>query len=188
MRNIFLLPALLLIWGCSLYSLVQPGLIDVKGIEVTPAIPWNATPRGSSIGGKPTWTADGIWLNSLTFISDIKDGKTLFQSTEKQQYPTFTADMLPNEIVELVESSVAKQLSATVSSRETLKPLMVDGNPGFEAEFSVVTDDEVPRKIYVAGAVKNDALYLILFQATRMHYYDKYIGEVTNMAKGMVLN
>ncbi len=188
MKKIPFVFMLIALSGCNQYTLVKTELVEIEGIAVTPQTVWNSAPSQLRLGGRPTWTADGTLLNSVTFISAIKDGQTLFKAKEKEQFPTFASDMLPNEIVELVESSIVKLMSATVSGHGSLKPLLVDGHPGFETDISIVTRDDVPRKIYVAGTVKDEALYLILFQATEVYYYDKYIGDVTNMAEGMALN
>ncbi len=64
---------------------------------------------------------------------------------------------------------------------------MIDGNPGFQSSFDFIAGD-VPRRAFFAGAVKGDALYLMLYQATDLYYYEKYLEDVTSMAAGMKLN
>lgn len=188
MNRLILLTGLLILGACTQYSLVKPTTIEVKGITVSPTIPWNSASSAAGVGGKPTWTADGTKLNSVVFFPAVKDGKSLFKSTKKEEYPAFSADMLPNEIAELVESSISKIFKATISKKGTLKPLVIDGNPGFQYNFEFVTQDDIPRRAFVAGATKNSELYLMFYQATRMYYYEKYIDEIKNMASTMRLN
>ena len=187
MKRLLILVGVLLLSACNQYTLVQPGLVEVRQITVSPTNPWNAAPSVDSIGGYPTWTTDGVILNSLTFFPAIKNGKPLFRSSRDDPYPVFTTDLLPNEIVEIVEASIAKNLGATISGSSGLKPLMIDGNPGFQSSFDFITGD-VPRRAFVAGAVKGESLYLMLYQATDLYYYDKYLEDVTSMAAGMGLN
>ena len=189
MKRLLIIISALLLSGCNQYALVKPEPVKVKGITVSPASPWNSAPSTDSIGGRPTWTSDGVVLNSVTFFPAIKDGKPLFNSSRKEQFPIFTADMLPNEIVEIVESSIAKKLGATISGRSGLKPLMIDSNQGFQCNFDfVIVGDEVPRRAFVAGAVKGEVLYLMFYQATSLYYYDKYLQDIMTMAAGMELN
>ena len=188
MKKLLIIISALLLSGCNQYALVKPEPVKVKGITVSPANPWNSAPSIDSIGGRPTWTTDGVILNSVTFFPAIKDGKPLFKSSQKEQFPIFTTDMLPNELVEIVESSIAKKLGATISSRGGLKPMMIDGNQGFQFNFDFITGDDVPRRAFIAGAVKGEALYLMFYQATSLYYYDKYLQDVMSMAAGMRLN
>ena len=187
MNRLLILAGVLLLSACNQYTLVQPGLVEVQQISVSPTKPWNAAPPADRIGDYPTWTTDGVMLNSVTFFPAIKNGKPLFKSSRDDPYPVFTTDLLPNEIVEIIESSIAKELGATISGRSGLKPLMIDGNPGFQSSFDFIAGD-VPRRGFVAGAVKEEALYLMLYQATDLYYYDKYLEDVMSMAAGMRLN
>ena len=99
MNRLLILVGVLLLSACNQYTLVQPGLVEVQQVAVSPTNPWNAAPRADGLGGYPTWTTDGVILNSLTFFPAIKNGKPLFKSSHDDQYPAFTTDLLPNEIV-----------------------------------------------------------------------------------------
>lgn len=187
MKRPLIIVCALMLSACNQYTLVKPGLVEVQQIAVSPTKPWNSAPSVDGIGGYPTWTTDGVILNSVTFFPAIRNGNPLFKSSRDDPYPVFTTDLLPNEIVEIIESSVAKELGATISGRSGLKPLMIDGNPGFQSSFDFIAGD-VPRRAFVAGAVKGESLYLMLYQATDLYYYDKYLGDVMSMAAGMRLN
>ncbi len=187
MKKLLVVISVLLLGGCSSYTLVKPEPVKVGGITASPSNAWNAVPALERIGGRPTWTKDGVALNSITFFPAVKDGKPLFKSTKKEKHSPFTADMLPNEIVEIVEASLAKELGAVITNRSGLKPLSIDGNPGFQFNFDFV-QNSIPRRALVAGAIKNGSLHLIFYQATRLYYYDKYIQDVMAMAANMKLN
>jgi hypothetical protein len=182
------LAGLLLLNGCATnYSLVAPGAHEVHGMNVTPRSSWNSVPSFAAPGGVATWTADGLPLNSLAFFAGIEDGKPLLKASAREEYPAFRAEMLPNEVMELVESTVAKQYGATISGAASLDPLSVAGSPGFEFEFEFIGGDKVERRAYGAGAIHDSALWLLLYQAPRLHYYDLYLPEVKGMAGTLTL-
>lgn len=173
--------------GCAQYALVEQGPQKVKAITVTPSQEWNRVPSMASPGGIPTWTADGISLNSIAFFSEIKGGDPLIRSSKDEEYPIFRADMLPTELVDLIEATVAKLYKATISKSGQLRPLTIGGTPGFEHNFEFVTPDELTRKAYVAGALKEKQLHLIFYQAARMHYYDRHFDSVSAMVETATL-
>lgn len=187
MKNLMLIIVVALLAACSVHSIVKDQPQTIKSITVTPTLIWNKVPSNLSVGGVPTWTADGISLNSLSFFSDIKDGKTLIRATKKEQYPIFKADMLATELVELIESTLAKAYAAKVLSSGNLKPLTIGNDDGFEYTFDFVAGDELPRRGYIVGAVKNEKLHIIFYQAARLHYYDSRVEDVRNIVKTAVI-
>lgn len=173
--------------ACNQYALVKPEPIDISGMTIIPSMQWNSAASLAKVGGKPTWTSDGPLLNSIVFFPAIEDGDTLFKSNKKEQYPTYSSDMLPNEIVEVVESSIVKIYDATINDTGNLRPLLIDNNPGFQYDFSFNTADNITRKAYIAGTTKSEKLYLMFYQATAIHYFEQYIDEVKTMAENMKL-
>jgi len=160
--------------ACGEFQAVERGTRNVGGMTVTAQAPiWNEVPAAFAPGGLPTWTVDGITLNSLSFISDIKDGQALVDAEKTEKYPVFHADMLPNEIAELMQSTCAKLFGATITRTGELKPLEIAGQPGFELDFEFVTNDEVIRRAFIGGTVKNGKLQAVIYQAARMYYYAK---------------
>ena len=165
---------LLALAGCGQYQAVERGARDVGGMRVTAQAPiWNEVPASFAPGGLPTWTVDGITLNSLSFVSGIKDGQALVDAEKTAKYPAFHADMLPNEIAELMQSTCVKLFNATIMRTGELKPLRIAGQPGFELDFEFVTGDEVIRRAFIGGTVKDGKLQAVIYQAARMHYYAK---------------
>lgn len=196
MKKLLIIAGALSLGGCiSPYSLVKPGPQKVRGtlftkqaMTVTPSGHWNSAPAYDTLGDRTTWTMDGTILNSVTFFPGIRDGKVLFPTIPSRDgYPEFSADMLPNEIVELVETSIAKLLEAVISDRGELKPITIDGVPGFQYSFDFVAG-EIPKRAFVAGAVKDGELFLLLYQATSLHYYDKYLQRAKDLAASMQLS
>lgn len=188
MKRVIIVTTLTALSGCATYSTVQSGPQIVKAITVTPTLAWNKVPSAVAFAGAPTWTADGLTLNALTFLSDIADGQPLVDSADRKEYPAFRKDMLPTEVIEIIESTMAKATKARVTLQGQLRPMTFGGSPGFQYEFEFVAADELPRKAFVAGAVKNDKLHAILYQAPRMYYYQSRESEVKTMVSSATIN
>lgn len=175
--------------GCSQYTLVKTEPINIKGISVTPGSSiWNKVPAIGLNDGTQTWTADGLLLNSITFFSAIKEGKTLFKVRKKEQYPLFAPDMLAPDIVEFFESSLAKRYDTTITATTGLKPMKIDGLNGFQFTIEFAGQLDIPRLAYVVGVIKNEKLYMIMYQATKLYYYDKYLTDVMSIINTVRLN
>jgi len=175
--------------SCAHYTVVKTGKQTIGSMTVMPSHEWNRVPAGASLGGLPTWTADGVSLDTVTFFADVKDGNTLIKPEKKDdQYPVFQANMLPTELVDVFESTLAKAYQAKISRSGKLTPLMVDNRPGFQYTFEFVTPDELTRKGYIAGVIKDDHLQMIFYQATKLYYFDHQFQNVRNMVKSMTIN
>jgi len=188
MKKIISLGLLMLLTGCNQYTLVKSEQIDMDGIMLTPTDGWNSVTKGISPKGIKMWTADGMMLNSIMFFSEIADGKPLVKADTEEQYPVYAANMLPNEVMELVESTVAKLYNGTISGTGKLKPIKIGTDPGFQFTIDFIGEDNVPRRLFAAGTTKNEMLYLVTYQATQLYYYDKHLAEVTSMVGNMVIN
>ncbi|MEM7541367.1 MAG: hypothetical protein AAF384_07235 [Pseudomonadota bacterium] len=168
------------------YAVVENTQQQIGPLGVNPTQQWNEVPKTHSIGRKPTWTVNGVTLDSLTFFVDVKDGEALLssQGKEDKSYPTYASDMLPHELVEMVEKTFAVELSANISESGELAPVTFGGQPGFEFEFRYITPDELKRRAYVIGAIKNETLNVVVFQAAALHYFDKILPSARSMLRG----
>ncbi|TAJ96025.1 MAG: hypothetical protein EPO31_01005 [Gammaproteobacteria bacterium] len=172
---------LLMLGGCDQYSTIKEAPTNIKNITVTPGQQWNKVPAIASFGGVETWTIDGTSLDSVAFFAGIQDGKPIVKSTKKEEYPVFKADMLPNDLVELVESSLAKYYEARVTKSGTLQPVAMGTEQGFQYEFEFITPDDLTRRGFIAGIVKNGLLNLIFFQGARLYYYEHHLDNIRGM-------
>ena len=175
----------LLLPGCAAYSLVPPGSHSVKGISVTAETSWNKAPTAS---GRTIWTANGLSLDSVTFFEGIQNEKPLYNLSKKAELPVFRSDMLPNEIVEVFESTVAKMVNSTVHNTANLRPADFGGVTGFQFDYSYIGGDNVPRKGMAAGAVRDGKLYMIAYEGAATHYYDLHKAEAERMIAGARLH
>ena len=179
--------------GFGGYSLVRPRstLVGDGSVAVTPPREWNrvsTTWAIDDIRAVEDWTLNGIYLDSMSFVTGLKGGRYIIRQSrrEAQQVPKFRSDMTAPEIAAMLESFYRVK-AGTVDFRTTsLKPRPFLGYNGFQWDFDHLDQDEVWRRGRVVGAVIGGRLYLILFDATRMHYFGNAIGDfeaVVNSAR-----
>lgn len=148
---------------------------------VTPPREWNRMSGQfiANIRVVEDWTLNGPYLDTLSFVSGLKDGKAFVwqQKRDTRQVPKFEAGMTAPEIVALIESFYRTR-AGTVDYRELeLKPREFMGYPGFQYDFEHLDGDELWRKGRAVGAVIDDRLYLILLDAARSHYFDEALPD-----------
>jgi hypothetical protein len=164
------------------YRLVQPEPEDVArgAMVVTPTIRWNKAPKGPyDIQREENWTLNGPLLDGLTFIGGLEDNKRIVQQRRKadRKVPNFRADMTPQEIASVIESFYRIRGGATRFEMTGLQPRTFLGSSGFQFDYAHLGGDEVERRGRAVGAVINRRLYLALFDAARMHYFDAGLPE-----------
>ncbi|RMF11993.1 MAG: hypothetical protein D6763_01890 [Alphaproteobacteria bacterium] len=175
MRKLLILSITLLLAGCARYSLVEPGTTSAGAMSVTPTQAWNKATGGFL--GREYWTQDGTALNVILFINGIADGEPLFKARKTAQFGAFRATMLPHEIMELTESSLAKAFGSTATATSNLRPVEFMGATGFAFNYSFVTQADVPTRGLARGVVKDGKLYMILYQAAETYYYEAGLPE-----------
>ena len=180
-------------FGYGGYSLVRARTVSVGdgSVAVTPPREWNrvsSTWAIDDIRAVEDWTLNGPYLDSLSFVTGLRGGRYIIRQNRRdaQQVPKFRSDMTAPEITSMLESFYRVK-AGTVDFRTTsLKPRQVMGYPGFQWDYDHLDQDEVWRRGRAVGAVIGGRLYLILFDAARMHYFDNAVGDfehVVNSAR-----
>lgn len=169
--------------GCVMsYTLVVPGLVAVEDLNVQVDKSWNRAPAthvAMSRPGAEGWTHDGMLLDQLVIIPAVPDGEAIFQTRERTAaLPLFRSDMLPNEIEELVESSLGKYFGEgqAVVNTANLRPFRFGDQRGVRFEFDATVSDSPPYRGTVGAFVANQKLYVMFFMGAEPHYYEKHIA------------
>ena len=188
--RIYLILLVIFLGACVSYAAVSPGEQVYGGLKVNSTQAWNLAPREAVPGSRPNarvWTQDGILLDRILTIPAVADGETLFrQESSEQALPVYRADMLPNEIEELTESSIAKMFGEGQVSVETagLRPHQYGDQNGFVFDMNVTVSDG-PNYRGVAGAfTAEQSLYLIIYLGAEPHYFEKHLDEALVIIKG----
>ncbi|MEM7080700.1 MAG: hypothetical protein AAF513_18935 [Pseudomonadota bacterium] len=140
---------------------------------------WNKAPdvmTGHLHKGSELWTRDGTLLDQLLVLPGISNGGTLFKSNNKALvYPEYKNNMLPNEIVELTEASLAKLMGTNILVESGgLRPHRLGEQRAVMFDLTL-TGAEAPRRQGRALAfVNNEQLYVMIYVATQIHYFDKH--------------
>lgn len=175
------------------FTLVTPGVVAVEDLKVQAGSGWNHAPshqtrlaRSESV----TWTKDGLLLDRLVFIPGVPDGKPLLESRERTiAMPVFRADMLPNEIEQLVESTIVKFFGEgqAVVNTENLRPHRFGNERGMLFDVSATVTESPEYKGLVGAFTANEKLYVMYFLGATPHYYDKHVAEAEAVIKSATI-
>lgn len=170
-------------FGYSDYALVRVHQVRVGdgSISVSAPRPWNRYRQRLFLGVRDVedWTLNGPLLDGMSFVTGLKSGDYLIRQrrTEDQQVPKFRSDMTPPEIVAMLESLYRVRGGAVEFHSASLQPRPFLGANGFQYDYEHLDNDELWRKGRAVGAVINGRLYLILFDAAKLHYYDAALPD-----------
>lgn len=179
-------------FGSGRYSLVRVKETSVgnDSMAVTPPREWNKISSSIfvDIHAVEDWTQNGPYLDGISFVTGLKDGKALVyqRSRDDRQVPKFRSNMTPLEIASMIESLFRVRAGAVDFKTIAIVPRPFMGHNGFQYDYEHLDGDEVHRKGRAVGAVIDGRLYLILFDAARSHYYGALLPDfeaVVNSAR-----
>ena len=179
-------------FGLDNYSLVRvrDTAVGNRSLRVTPPREWNRQ-RGQlfvDIREVEDWTLNGPLLDGISFVTGLKSQNTLVRQTRRddRQVPKYRANMTAPEVAAMLES-LFRVRGGTVDFKTLgLAPRSFLGQPGYQFDFEHLDSDEVWRRGRAVGATVDGRLYLILFDATRAHYFDAALPDfeaITNSAR-----
>lgn len=170
-------------FGYGGYSLIRAKEVRVgnDSVAVTAPREWNrqSTTLFDDISTVEDWTQNGPYLDTISFVTGMKDGKAVVRQYRRddRQVPKFRSTMTAPEIASMIES-LFRVRGGTVDFKSiALAPRPFLGASGFQYDFEHLDGDEVRRRGRAVGAVIGGRLYLILFDATRSHYFDASLPD-----------
>ncbi|HWH22954.1 MAG TPA: hypothetical protein VNT25_06695 [Allosphingosinicella sp.] len=158
----------------------QPRTVARGTMTVTPTVEWNRIPRGQyDIGQEENWTLNGPFLDGLTFIGGLENNRRIVvqRRRDDRRVPDFRADMTPQEIADMIESFYMIRAGSVRFDVTSVTPRPFLGQPGFQFDYNHLGGNEVERRGRAVGAIINNRLYLSLFDAARLHYFDAGLPE-----------
>lgn len=170
-------------FGYGGYSLVQVREIRVgdDSLAVTPPRQWNKISARlfTDIRDVEDWTQNGPYLDGISFVTGLKDGKALVyqRNRDDRQVPKFRSNMTPPEIAAIIESLFRVRGGAVDFTTTSLTPRPFLGANGFQLDYEHLDSDEVRRKGRAVGAIIDGKLYLILYDAARSHYFNASLPD-----------
>ena len=187
MKHLFIILALsLTLSACTSFSLIHSGPQRVGDMQVSPVSQWNKAPF--KLGPKTeVWTRDGLNLNSLIFIYGIESGQPLFKVNNRElPMPAYRSDMLPNELAELVETSIRNMRGGKPDVKSSgLRPVTIANQTAFRFNINYTDNGGLAKAGDVVALQKNDQIYIIIFDAAALHYRQKELNEIDALFDSM---
>lgn len=172
------------------FALVAPGDVAVKDLHVQASSGWNKAPRHLNPYARKdavAWTKNGLLLDRLVIIPGVPDGEPLLISKDKSAaIPLFRADMLPNEIEQLIESTIVKFFGEgqAVVNTENLRPHRFGDHNGVLFDITAIVTESPKYKGLVGAFIAQEKLYVIYFLGATPHYFDQQIAEAEVIIRG----
>ena len=152
-------------------------------VTVTPARDWNRL--NGKIGKRTeTWTLDGEQLNDVTFFGGIEAGKPIVKERDKKRdpLPKFTASTLLVEVPELLEGTYRTYKNLAAFQMLNVEPGPFLGTQGVHFTYEFTDADQLIRKGEARAAIIEGKLYMLTFDAPRLHYFDQTLADFRALA------
>lgn len=180
----FWLLAVLLLAGCSTFTLIEPGNVSINDLySVQPGIKWSQVKSGDI----QYWTVNGSDLESIHFTNAIQEGKPIVSLSGDLKETPYRADMTESDIVEAVVSAFSLEGGQQVEARN-LRPASFGGLDGFRFEVGFRNTDGLEKESAVVATIHDQSLYLIIYTGIKIHYFPRYAGEFENIVQSIRLN
>jgi len=176
---------LAIVAGCAQVSQVPSGETVVgERMSVQVAVPWNRFER--SVGDdRPTWTLEGMAVDTLKFYVGVKDGELVAPTPPQPKGVKplpFKATMGAGEVVELFQSLWTRD--GSTFALERVQPGQFAGGAGFRFDFELVRKrDDVRLRGIAWGAVRNGELHMIVYTAPRLGFFARGVGGAEAIAQ-----
>ena len=125
----------------------------------------------------------------MTFFGGVEPGSPLVRELDKKRapLPKFTSATLLVEIPELLEGTYRayKQIGGfTVTGS---RPDRFLGRDGIYFTYEYTDSDELPRKGEARAVLIARKLYMVTFDAPRLHYFDRTLPDVRALVETATL-
>lgn len=167
----------------KLHKAGAPTAVAQSTLTVTPSRDWNQL--GPRIGkNTETWTLDGEQLNDVTFFGGIEAGKPLVKekSKKREPLPKFTKTTLLAEVPELLERTWRAYKGSGSFQLASVEPIPFLGSEGVLFSYEFTDEDQLTRKGEARAAIIKGKLYMITFEAPRLSYFGKGVGDFRSLA------
>lgn len=171
------MPALLVVTPASANGYREKGktvAVAKSDLQVTPPQDWNQL---SIRPGKnaETWTLDGEQLNDITFYGGIAPGKPLVKERSKKNepLPKIKKDMLLIDVPELLEGTYRAYKKIGIFELTSTEPSSFLGSAGVKFTYQYVDSDKLTRMGEGHAAIIKGELYMVTFDAPRLHYFSQ---------------
>jgi hypothetical protein len=179
-NRFFQLLALLILSGCGLPSLVQPGKPQkVDDFSLTAGREWSQF----GFSRRRLWTIDGPELNSIRIYSQIKNGEQVFlgwRDRRRGEGALYKAGMNANEVMELIVDGMSRGGAARVEAKN-LRPANLGGHKGFRFDIQFDEGSGLHYLATVLGEAEDGTLSYLIYFAPAEYYFERDRAEVEQL-------
>lgn len=152
-------------------------------VVVTPSRDWNLL-KGKIGKRTETWTLDGEQLNDVTFFGGIDAGDPLVKERNKKRepLPKFTSSTLLIEVPELLEGTYRTYKDLATFQMLSVEPGPFLGSEGVHFTYEYTDRDQLTRKGEARATIIGGRLFMLTFDAPRLHYFDRTIADFRALA------
>jgi hypothetical protein len=185
-RQKTVLLVVLLLTGCAQYQLVNAGDSVAMGDAFTmkPQRAWSRIDHGHI----ELWTVDGPLLEQVVVYKGLKDGQDLLipnpLGEKAEDFPTFQKEMTALEVRDLLEATFSRAQEVDVQTFE-MKPWKFADADGFRFEYTFTTKSGLRKRGFTVGAIHDERLFMIVFSAAEIYYFDKYADELEKLVSSV---
>lgn len=161
-----------------------PVAVAESPMTVTPSRAWNRLDH--RIGkNTETWTLDGAPLNDVTFFAGVAPGMPLVRERSKKHnpLPKFSKQTLLVEVPELLEGTIRTSEDVGTFEVTSAEPKPFMGQDGVMFTYQFTDQGGLPRKGEAQAAIVGGKLYMITYDAPRLHYFDKSLADFRALAQ-----
>lgn len=174
------------------HKVIEPGLNDkiVKGaFSANPQTRWNRLQQREG-DYQEVWTIDGDRLNRVVFYGGVPVGEPLLRERDKKRdpLPDVTGNMLLTDIPLLLERTYRTKYGIAIMSIGRQEPATLDGRPAIAFDYTFIDPEyEVETKGEAVAALEDGQLYLVVFEAPAVYYFDRDIQKFRDLVKTLSL-
>ncbi|MEX0694256.1 MAG: hypothetical protein WD075_07430 [Rhodospirillales bacterium] len=183
MKKIFVLSILYALNACTVYSLVEPGKVEVGDAYV---ITVNSSWSKSSHGHTYTFTKDGPALQSLTITTGIKEKDFMVSGSTDAPLPPYKKDLSLIEIQQFINDSMVA-LGAEKMEFTEIRPEPFGAWQGIRAEYNYFTKSGLQIRGLIVAAQNNDKFYYIMYNAPALHFFEKNRKDAEDIIQSVII-
>lgn len=153
-----------------------PAAVASSKLSVVPSAGWNRWSK-KPVKQSELWSFDGPLLNQIEFYGGLTNGQPFARERNKKREPLakFTPAMKATEIAEAFEQTIRVTQGAPDFAIDQIEPVTFAGANGFRFAYHFTTG-ELVRKGEARGAIIGGKLFMIVYSAPALHYFDAHLA------------
>lgn len=165
-----------------------PVAVADSKLHVVPAAGWNRWSK-KPVKQSELWSFDGPLLNQIQFYGGLANGQPFARERDKKRepLPKFTPSMKATDIAEAFEQTIRVTQGTPDFAIDQIEPAAFAGTDGFRFAYHF-TAGELVRKGEARGAIIGGKLFMIVYSAPALHYFDAHLAAAQSLMDSAKVN